>query len=54
LTPASRVALTTPAATLTFHARNVPTISLETYLLRILKYCPTMNEVLALLVSLKG
>ncbi|KAG6823343.1 cyclin-like protein interacting with PHO85 [Tephrocybe sp. NHM501043] len=51
LTTASRVALTTPAATLTFHARNVPTISLEAYLLRILKYCPTTNEVfLALLV----
>ncbi|KAG6825049.1 hypothetical protein H0H87_012573 [Tephrocybe sp. NHM501043] len=46
LTTASRVALTTPAATLTFHARNVPTISLEAYLLRILKYCPTTNEVL--------
>ncbi|KAG5650218.1 hypothetical protein H0H81_000274 [Sphagnurus paluster] len=51
LTSASRIALTTPAATLTFHARNVPTISLEAYLLRILKYCPTTNEVfLALLV----
>ncbi|KAG6805889.1 hypothetical protein H0H92_013609, partial [Tricholoma furcatifolium] len=36
LTTASRVALTTPAATLTFHARNVPTISLEAYLLHIL------------------
>ncbi|KII96042.1 hypothetical protein PLICRDRAFT_67020, partial [Plicaturopsis crispa FD-325 SS-3] len=36
---------------LSFHARNVPTISLESYLLRILKYCPTTNEVfLALLV----
>ncbi|KAG6855185.1 hypothetical protein H0H87_007061, partial [Tephrocybe sp. NHM501043] len=35
-----------PAATLTFHARNVPTISLEVYLLHILKYCPTTNEVL--------
>ncbi|KIY45996.1 cyclin-related 2, partial [Fistulina hepatica ATCC 64428] len=36
---------------LTFHARNVPTISLEAYLLRILKYCPTTNEVfLSLLV----
>ena len=36
---------------LTFHARNVPTISLESYLLRILKYCPTSNFVfLSLLV----
>ncbi|TFK74378.1 cyclin-related 2, partial [Pluteus cervinus] len=36
---------------LTFHARHVPTISLEAYLLRILKYCPTTNEVfLSLLV----
>ncbi|EIN10242.1 cyclin-domain-containing protein, partial [Punctularia strigosozonata HHB-11173 SS5] len=36
---------------LTFHARNIPTISLEAYLLRILKYCPTTNEVfLSLLV----
>ncbi|KJA21617.1 hypothetical protein HYPSUDRAFT_114856, partial [Hypholoma sublateritium FD-334 SS-4] len=36
---------------LTFHARNVPTISLEAYLLRILKYCPTSNHVfLSLLV----
>ncbi|RDB20320.1 PHO85 cyclin-7 [Hypsizygus marmoreus] len=51
LTTASRTALTTPASTLTFHARNVPTISLESYLLRILKYCPTTNEVfLSLLV----
>jgi len=34
-----------------FHARNIPTISLEAYLLRILKYCPTTNEVfLSLLV----
>jgi PHO85 cyclin-6/7 len=36
---------------LTFHARNVPTITLEAYLLRILKYCPASNEVfLSLLV----
>ncbi|KAF8312812.1 cyclin-related 2, partial [Clavulina sp. PMI_390] len=34
-----------------FHARNVPTISIEAYLLRILKYCPATNDVfLALLV----
>lgn len=51
LMTASRNALSTPSSTLTFHARNVPTISLEAYLLRILKYCPTTNEVfLSLLV----
>lgn len=51
LTVAARSALTTPSATLTFHARNIPTISLEAYLLRILKYCPTSNHVfLSLLV----
>ncbi|KAJ3879613.1 cyclin-domain-containing protein [Lentinula edodes] len=51
LTTASRSALSTPSSTLTFHARNIPTISLESYLLRILKYCPTTNEVfLSLLV----
>ncbi|KAF9004771.1 cyclin-domain-containing protein [Cyathus striatus] len=51
LTTASRSALSTPASTLTFHARNVPTITLEAYLLRILKYCPTTNHVfLSLLV----
>lgn len=51
LTTASRGAISTSAATLTFHARNVPTISLEAYLLRILKYCPTTNHVfLSLLV----
>ncbi|KXN92864.1 PHO85 cyclin-7 [Leucoagaricus sp. SymC.cos] len=51
LTTASRSAISTPASTLTFHARNIPTITLEAYFLRILKYCPTTNEVfLALLV----
>ncbi|KAF7301617.1 Cyclin-domain-containing protein [Mycena indigotica] len=51
LTTASRTAISTPASVLTFHARNIPTISLEAYLLRILKYCPTTNEVfLSLLV----
>ncbi|KAL0061163.1 cyclin-like protein interacting with PHO85 [Marasmius tenuissimus] len=51
LTTASRTALATPSSTLTFHARNIPTITLEAYLLRILKYCPTTNEVfLSLLV----
>ncbi|KAH9065059.1 cyclin-domain-containing protein [Lactarius deliciosus] len=42
---ASRIALTTSTPSLSFHARNVPTITLESYLLRILKYCPTTNEV---------
>ena len=45
LTLASRIALTTSTPSLSFHARNVPTITLEAYLLRILKYCPTTNEV---------
>lgn len=48
---ASRTALSTPTAPKAFHARNIPTISLEAYLLRILRYCPTTNEVfLSLLV----
>jgi len=51
LTSASRQAYRTPTSCLTFHARNIPTITLEAYLLRILKYCPTTNEVfLSLLV----
>ena len=51
LLTASSVALSSPSATLCFHARNVPAISIEAYLLRILKYCPTTNEVfLSLLV----
>lgn len=45
LTTASRIALTTAPPFLSFHARNVPSITLESYLLRILKYCPTTNEV---------
>ncbi|KAF8841283.1 cyclin-domain-containing protein [Paxillus ammoniavirescens] len=45
LTSASRSALANPSSALTFHARNIPTISLDAYLLRILKYCPTTNEV---------
>ncbi|KAI0775480.1 cyclin-domain-containing protein [Irpex lacteus] len=50
LTTASKVALSTNMS-LTFHARNIPTISLEAYLLRILRYCPASNEVfLSLLV----
>ena len=51
VTTAAMGALGTPSSTLCFHARNVPTISLEAYLLRILKYCPASNEVfLSLLV----
>ena len=50
LTTASRHALST-ASSLSFHARNVPTIALEAYLTRIQKYCPASNEVfLSLLV----
>jgi hypothetical protein len=44
LTTASRVALSSRTATLSFHARHVPQISLEAYLVRILKYCPTANS----------
>lgn len=48
---ASRISLSTPTSPLTFHARNIPSISLEAYLFRILRYCPTTNEVfLSLLV----
>ncbi len=48
---ASRTSLAHPSSLLSFHARHVPSISIEAYLLRILKYCPTTNEVfLALLV----
>jgi len=51
LTSASRTALQTHVTPLSFHARNIPSISIEAYLLRILKYCPTTNEVfLSLLV----
>lgn len=51
VTTAALGALATPSSTLCFHARNVPSISIESYLLRILKYCPTTNEVfLSLLV----
>lgn len=42
---ASRSSLSTPTSHLTFHARNIPSITLEAYLLRILRYCPTTNEV---------
>ena len=48
---ASRVSLSHPSSLLSFHARHIPSISIESYLLRILKYCPTTNEVfLGLLV----
>lgn len=48
---ASRTSLVHPSSLLSFHARHVPSISIEAYLLRILKYCPTTNEVfLSLLV----
>ena len=33
------------ANALAFHGRNIPAISLHAYLSRILKYCPTTNEV---------
>lgn len=50
-TTAALGALQTPSSTLCFHARNVPSISIESYLLRILKYCPATNEVfLSLLI----
>ncbi len=48
---ASRVSLTHTSSLLSFHARHIPSITIEAYLLRILKYCPTTNEVfLGLLV----
>ncbi|KAH9950155.1 cyclin-domain-containing protein [Amylocystis lapponica] len=52
LTSASRHALSTTSS-LAFHARNVPTITLDQYLQRIHKYCPASNEVfVSLLVYL--
>lgn len=45
VTTAAMGALGQPSSTLCFHARNVPSISIESYLLRILKYCPTTNDV---------
>ncbi|WWC87678.1 uncharacterized protein L201_002569 [Kwoniella dendrophila CBS 6074] len=48
---ASKSSLSHPSSLLAFHARHIPSISIESYLLRILKYCPTTNEVfLGLLV----
>lgn len=50
-TTAALSALQAPSSTLCFHARNIPSISIESYLLRILKYCPATNEVfLSLLI----
>ncbi|WFD28049.1 cyclin-like protein interacting with PHO85 [Malassezia nana] len=50
-TTAALATLNTPSSTLCFHARHIPSISIEAYLLRILKYCPTSNDVfLSLLV----
>ncbi|WVO18001.1 hypothetical protein L204_105699 [Cryptococcus depauperatus] len=42
---ASKASLSRSSALLSFHARHIPSISIEAYLLRILKYCPTTNEV---------
>lgn len=51
ITTAALSTLNAPSSTLCFHARHVPSISIEAYLLRILKYCPTTNDVfLSLLV----
>ena len=48
---ASKASLGYPSSLLSFHARHIPSITIEAYLLRILKYCPTTNEVfLGLLV----
>lgn len=48
---ASKTSLAHHSSLLSFHARHIPSISIEAYLLRILKYCPTTNEVfLGLLV----
>ncbi|KAG8917914.1 hypothetical protein FRC02_002777 [Tulasnella sp. 418] len=51
LTTAAKSSLSSSSASLSFHARNIPTISIDSYLMRILKYCPTTSEVfLSLLV----
>ncbi|GBE79121.1 cyclin-domain-containing protein [Sparassis latifolia] len=52
LTTASRESLAR-SPSLTFHARQIPTIALDSYLQRIQKYCPASNEVfISLLVYL--
>ena len=51
LTTGSQNAISNPASTLTFHGKGIPNISVEAYLLRIHKYCPTTNQVfLSLLI----
>lgn len=35
----------TSSSFLAFHARNIPSISIHSYLTRILRYCPTSNEI---------
>jgi len=51
ITSAALTTLNAPSSTLCFHARHIPSISIEAYLLRILKYCPMTNEIfLSLLV----
>jgi hypothetical protein len=44
-TTAAMGALHVPSSTLCFRARNIPSISIEAYLLRILRYCPASCEV---------
>lgn len=44
-TTAALGALHTSSSTLCFRARNIPSISIEAYLLRILRYCPASCEV---------
>lgn len=51
ITTAALATLNAPNSTLCFHARHIPSINIEAYLLRILKYCPVTNDVfLSLLV----
>ena len=51
LTTGSQIAVSDPASDLIFHSKDIPKISVEAYLLRIHKYCPTTNQViLSLLV----
>ena len=51
ITTAALAALNTSNSTLCFHARHIPSISIEAYLFRILKYCPMTNDIfLSLLV----
>lgn len=51
ITTAALATLNTSNSTLCFHARHIPSISIEAYLFRILKYCPMTNDIfLSLLV----